>query len=190
MRRVLIAFTTREGQTHTIAHHVARQLEDQGCLTRLIDIAANEPDAGADTCDAAILAGSIHRGSYDAALAGFLMRHGPSLRAIPSAFLSVSLTAASDKPRDHAALDEITQRFLAEVGWTPDRIKQIAGALHDREMNTFERAILHTIVDSQGAERHPSGNTEFTNWADLDAFIREFAATIPAPDAAGGEPEG
>lgn len=181
MRRVLIAFTSREGQTHTIAHHLARQLEDQGYLTRLIDIAANEPDTGADTCDAAILAGSLHRGSYDTALAGFLMRHGPSLRLIPSAFLSVSLTAASDKPCDHAALDEITQRFLAEVGWTPDRVKQVAGALHDRQMNALERVVLHTIVDSKGVKRHPSGNTEFTNWADLDVFIAEFAATIPEP---------
>ena len=178
MRRVLIAFTSHEGQTRTIAHHVARQIEDRGPVCRLIDLSEDRFEAGADDCDAAIVAGSIHRGAYDPLLAGFIMRHAASLHQVPSAFLSVSLAAASDDQDERAALDEIARRFLAEVGWMPDHIEHVAGALHDREMNFVEREILHAIVDSKGVQRHPSGHTELTDWPKLDAFIARFVAQV------------
>jgi menaquinone-dependent protoporphyrinogen oxidase len=183
MRRVLVAFTSQEGQTHHIAHHVARQLEDKGFLVRLIDILEKETEAGADDCEAVILASSIHRGSYHHAMSSFIMRHGPRLRAVPSAFLSVSLSAASDEADEQAAIDEISRKFLAENGWAPERVKQVAGALHDRELGFVERQVLHGILDSKGVARHPSGNTEFTDWSDLDKFLAEFAPLVPAPPA-------
>jgi len=188
MRRVLVAFTSQEGQTHHIAHHVARQLEDKGFLVRLIDILQNETEAGADDCEAVILAGSIHRGSYHHALSSFIMRHGPSLREVPSAFLSVSLSAASDETDERAAIDEISNRFMAENGWSPERVKHVAGALHDREVNFVERQVLHSILDNKGVERHPSGNTELTDWTELDRFIAEFAQLVPPPRATDQSP--
>lgn len=188
MRRVLVAFTSQEGQTHHIAHHVARKLEDKGFLVRLIDILEEETEAGADDCEAMILAGSIHRGSYHHALSSFIMRHGPSLRAVPSAFLSVSLSAASDESNERAAIDEISNRFLAENGWSPERVQQVAGALHDRELNFVERQVLHKIIDSKGVVRHPSGNTEFTDWTELDRFVFEFAQLVPPPRATDQSP--
>jgi len=180
MSRVLVAFASREGQTEKIAHHVARRLEDAGHSARLIDLNANETDAGADDCDAAILAGSLHRSHHDAALADFIMRHAPSLRRVPSMFLSVSLTAASHDPAELTALDEIVQTFLYEVGWQPDRIDCVAGAVLDRMLNPIERMVLHHIVDAHGVQRHPSGSTELTDWEKLDQAVTEFAATIPA----------
>lgn len=181
MRRVLVAFASQEGQTNHIAHHVARQLENRGLLVRLIDILEGGTEAGADDCEAVILAGSIHRGNYHDALSSFIMRHGPRLRAVPSAFLSVSLSAASDDAGEQAAIDEIARRFLSENGWAPDRVKQVAGALHDRELGYVVRQVLHSILDSKGVARHPSGNTEFTDWSDLDQFVAEFAPLVPEP---------
>jgi len=180
MRRVLVAFASQEGQTQHIAHHVTRKLEDKGLVVRLIDVLKAETEVGADDCEAAIIAGSIHRGAYDAALAGFIMRHGASLRAVPSAFLSVSLSAASDEAAERAAVDEIARKFVAENGWAPDSILNVAGALHDRQMNVFEREVLHAIVDSKGVQRHPSGDTELTDWAAIDRFVWDFAKLVPA----------
>jgi menaquinone-dependent protoporphyrinogen oxidase len=181
MRRVLVAYTSLEGQTELIAHHVARKFEDKGFLVRLIDILADRTEAGADDCEAAVIAGSVHRGSFDAELSGFIMRHGPALRTVPSAFLPVSLSAASDDRSERAAVDEIARRFVAESGWAPECILHVAGAVHDREMNFLERQILHAIVDSKGVARHPSGSTEFTDWRELDAFLADFAKRIPEP---------
>jgi menaquinone-dependent protoporphyrinogen oxidase len=180
MHRILVAFTSREGHTGHIAHHLARQMEDKKLLTRVVDVTAGETEAGADDCDAAIIAGSVHRGRYDPALAGFVLRHGPVLRRVPSAFLSVSLSAASDEPNERAAIDEIAQRFLAEAGWAPDTVLHVAGAGHDRSIGVLERFALHTILGQRGAEPRPAGDAELTDWAALDNFVRDFLGRLPA----------
>jgi menaquinone-dependent protoporphyrinogen oxidase len=178
MPRYLVAFVSREGQTEKIAHHVARCIEDDGSLVRLIDIRAHESEVGADDYDAMMIAGSVHRGDFEPELSAFIMRHGEALRRCPSAFLPVSLSAASHEESERAAVDEIAQRFLAELGWKPDAIHHAAGAVHDRRLNPLERAVLHAIVDAKGIERHPSGDTELTDWSALDAFVRSFEALV------------
>jgi menaquinone-dependent protoporphyrinogen oxidase len=184
MHRLLVAFASREGQTDHIAHHIARQIENKKLLTRLVDVRAGETEAGADDCDAAIVAGSVHRGRYDPALASFVVRHASVLRRVPSAFLSISLAAASAEPDERSAIDEIAQRFLAEVGWVPDTVLHVAGAVHDRSINVLERFVLHTILRQHGVEPRPTGETELTDWAAVDAFVSEFLSRLPTPGAA------
>lgn len=176
MIRVLVAYVSREGQTDKIAHHVARRLEDLGHLTRLIDIRSGDSEAGADDCDAAILAASLHLSRHDPGLTRFILRHIDMLRRVPSAFISVSLTAASRDAHELAALDEVVRSYLHDVGWQPDQVELVAGAVHDRQLNPLERLVLHRIVDAHGVERHPSGDTELTDWARLDAAVDGFAA--------------
>jgi menaquinone-dependent protoporphyrinogen oxidase len=191
MHRILIAFASREGQTDHIAHHIARQIENSKLLTRLVDVRSGETEAGADDCDAAIVAGSVRRGRYDAALASFVMRHAPALRRVPSAFLSISLSAASFEPTERAAVDEIAQRFLAEVGWMPDEVLHVAGAVHDRGANLVERFVLYTILRQRGVEPRPTGDAELTDWPAIDAFVRRFLARLSATgdiSTSGSEP--
>jgi menaquinone-dependent protoporphyrinogen oxidase len=184
MHRILVAFASREGQADHIAHHIARQIENRKLLTRLVDVSAGETEAGADDCDAAIVAGSVHRGRYDAALASFVMRHAPVLRCVPSAFLSISLSAASAEPNERAAIDEIAQHFLAEVGWVPETVLHVAGAVHDRSVNVLERFVLRTILRQHGVEPRPTGDAELTDWVVVDAFVRDFLCRVPAAGAA------
>jgi menaquinone-dependent protoporphyrinogen oxidase len=119
------------------------------------------------------------------------MRHAPALRRVPSAFLSISLSAASLEPTERAAVDEIAQRFLAEVGWMPEEVLHVAGAVHDRSVNVIERFVLHTILRQHGVEPRTTGDTELTDWAAINAFVRDFLARLPAVGAApenGSEP--
>ncbi len=191
MLRYLIAYVSREGQTEKIAHHVARRFEDHGGVVRLLDIAAQESEAGVDDYDSTVIAGSVHRGHFDAELPAFIMRHSVQLRRCPSAFLPVSLSAASHDESERSAVDEIVQHFLAGLGWMPDIVLHVAGAIHDRRLGPLERAILHTIADTHGVERDPSGDTELTDWAGLDRFVRAFeeltrAGPCHGPVASGG----
>ncbi len=184
MKRILVAFASNEGHTEHIAHHVARRLEDRGLIVRLINLKSDGSEAGADDCDATIIAGSIHRGRHDALLSGFLMRHGPAIRQHPSAFLSVSLSAASHDREEIAALDELVQKLLFELGWHPDAIEHVAGAILDRQLNMIEKFILHRAAESHGEVLDPSGNTDFTDWGRLDEFVDTFASTIETADVA------
>lgn len=180
MARVLVAVASKEGQSEHIAHHVARKLEDKGHITRLINLSGGDAEAGADDYDASIIAGSIHRGAFAPELESFLMRHGPAIRSHPSAFLTVSLSAASHDADERAGLGEIADRFLFEAGWQPDFVEHVAGAVHDRQLNLIERTVLHAIMRQHDSDPDPSGSTEFTDWKRLDRFVAEFSARLKA----------
>lgn len=178
MSRVLIAFASSEGHTELVAHHVARKLEDRRHVTRLINLATHEGEAGADEYDASIIAGSIHRGSFAPVVTSFLMRHGPAVRSHVSAFLTVSLSAASHDDNEIAAIQEIADRFLFEAGWHPEFVEHVAGAVYDRQLSLVERTILHAIMRQHETEPDQSGTTVLTDWQRLDEFVGEFAARL------------
>jgi menaquinone-dependent protoporphyrinogen oxidase len=180
---VLVAFASHEGQTEKIAHHAARVIEDRGHLARLVDVRADDTTDALEGIDAAILAASLHIGAHDPALAAFARQHAVRLGPMPSAFLSISLTAASADAAERAAIDQIVHSFQQATGWRPGRVALVAGAVHDREMNVIERYVIHRIVDAHGVERHPSGDTELTDWPALDAFLRGFITEATARGA-------
>ncbi len=181
MKRILVAFASREGQTEKIARHIAQRVEDQGLATCVINLKAGDSEADVSSCDAVIIAGSVHRGRPDQELSGFLMRHGPTLRGGPSAFICVSLSAASHDPHDRAAIDELAQSFLYEVGWHPDEVRHVAGAVRDSQLNLLERYTVHAVMYQKSIPSDPSGETELTDWAAVDGFAKEFAARLLTP---------
>jgi menaquinone-dependent protoporphyrinogen oxidase len=178
MARVLVAYASKEGHTEHIAHHVARKLEDLRQVTRLINLSSHDGEAGADDYDASIIAGSIHRGGFAPELTSFLMRHGPAIRTHPSAFLTVSLSAASHDAHELAGLGEIADRFLFEAGWQPDFVEHVAGAVHDRQLSLIEKVVLHSVVRQHGHDVGAAGNTEFTDWRRLDRFVKSFSQKL------------
>ncbi|MCH9807451.1 MAG: hypothetical protein K0U74_06955 [Alphaproteobacteria bacterium] len=178
MARVLLAFASQEGHTERISHHVARKLEDLEHVVRLINLTNHDGEAGADDCDASLLAGSVHRGCFAMELSSFLMRHGPAIRSHASAFLPVSLSAASHNQCEIDAVGEIADRFLFEAGWHPDYVEHVAGAVQDRQLNMVEKVVMHSILHQHGEEADPSGDTVLTNWEKLDRFVKKFAARL------------
>jgi menaquinone-dependent protoporphyrinogen oxidase len=185
MLRILVVFSSSEGQTEKVAHHVARQIENKGCAARLVSAHATDDAAAIGDFDAAIVAGALHMGAHGPALATFISEHADALNAAPSAFLSVSLSAASDDPADVAGALEAIKDFEAATGWTPRRTQLVAGAVHDRQMGFFKRLLIHTLMARKGVELDPSGNTEFTKWPTLDRFIGDFVDLVEKT-AAGG----
>lgn len=178
MTRVLVAYASREGQTEKIAKHVASRLAARGLEPVVVNLKLGQSEADVPSCAAAIIAGSVHRGRHDQELTGFIMRHAPTLRGGPSAFVCVSLSAASHDPNDRAAIDELAQSFLYDVGWHPDEIKHVAGAVRDSQLNILERYTVHAVMYQKDIAADPSGETELTNWQDVDDFSDNFALRV------------
>ncbi|MGE8942164.1 flavodoxin domain-containing protein [Leptospira interrogans] len=180
MQRFLVAFAARDAQTEKIGHHIARKLEDARFLVRLIDIRSNETEAGADDCDAVILAGSAYRRQFDPSLGPFIMRHGAALRSCPSAFAPISLAAASHDPSERAAIDEVVQDFLGQVGWKPDEVFHVAGAIEEPQSGLLDGSVLAALFepDAGSADRDTARETELTDWPALDGFIRAFSVRV------------
>ena len=110
-------------------------------------IGAEEADAlDPGAFDGAIVAGSVHAGRYQAALVDYVRQAGPRLSAMPSMFVSVSLTAAFDVAEDWAKLKQGVVAFLEETGWTPGRVEHVAGAFRFSEYDFFKAWAMRWIA--------------------------------------------
>ncbi len=184
MKKVLIACAGREGQTPAIAEALARRLSAEGLAPVVRDLSgrvAAEEAAGAWDYDATLLAAPVARGGLPAELSGFFMRHAVDIRSRPSAFVTVSLLAASHDAHELAGLREVADRFLFELGWHPECVEHVAGAVSDKQ-----REMLAMAGDAGAVVAPPSmtgmmspvagaGSSDITDWPAIDRFVKRFS---------------
>ena len=179
---VIVIYATVEGQTRKIARHVAGTVQSLGHDVTVYD-AADLEDVDVAMADALIAAAPIHIGRFPAPFVQWIADHANALNGRKTAFVSVSLTAASDDKSGLAEIDTIVEKFSAETGWWPVSIHHAAGALKYTEYDFFRRWMLKRIAAKEGGPTDTSRDHEFTDWAALDTFVDGFARQ--APDLAG-----
>ena len=179
MARTLIVYGTTEGQTARIADRMAAVIRDEGQEVELHDAKEVRKQAVTGEFDGTIVAGSVHVGDYQSSLREFVKRKRDLLERVPSAFVSVSLTAA-DPDADVAAELQVTlDKFIRKTGWRPRHVEHVAGALAYTHYNLLIRYIMKRIAKQQGrTELDTSRDYEFTDWDAVERFAREFASSI------------
>src|SRR5690606_7321031 len=118
MARILIAYTTHEGQTRKVVETIASEARELGHEVDLVDVAHESPEWSGtlDAYDGFLVAGSIRAAHHDPALVAFVAGHLEQLERKPSAFVSVSLSAGSPEASGQAAAHLVLQDFLHETG--------------------------------------------------------------------------
>lgn len=173
---ILILYATTEGQTRKIARRAAAHLSAQGRSVELVpaaEIAQIEPR----TYDGAILMASIHAGRYQPDFLSAVLRNAEALARLPNAFVSVSLSAASDDPEDHEAIAECVRKMQAETGWTPKQVEHVAGAFRFTQYDFLKSWAMRWIAARKHPDVDTGGDTEYTDWDALYRFLDGFAAT-------------
>ena len=172
MARVLIVYSSYDGQTARIAERIAGHLGSSGhpCVVRSLE---NAPETFAD-CDAVIVGGAIRYGHHARALEKWAKRHRDALAARPNAFFSVCMSAGGPGARPKTAqgyLDEFRKR----TGWEPQALASFAGACYYTRYNPFIRFMMRLIMGMAGGETDTSRDYEYTDWPGIDRFAGEFA---------------
>jgi menaquinone-dependent protoporphyrinogen oxidase len=175
--KILILYATTEGQTLKVARRVFDRLVATGHAAQLI-AAADAGDLSPDGFDAAILAGSVHAGRYQTPLVDWARSHAHDLAALPTLFLSVSLSAAGDDADDWEGLRNCVRAFAAETGWTPGRVEHVAGAFRFREYDFFRYWAMRWIASARDEAVRPGRDKEYTDWAKLDAAVDGWMASV------------
>ncbi|MCU0905516.1 MAG: protoporphyrinogen oxidase [Tabrizicola sp.] len=175
---LLVAYATTDGQTRKISRFAADRLTDLGHSVELLNV---EDAEGLDLSRfaAAILAGSLHAGGYQKALARFVAGAKTDLALLPTLFLSVSLSAAGQDPDDWAGLQKCLTEFETETGWTPGRVDHVAGAFRFSEYDFFRAWAMRRIADMKGEAVEPGKDKEYTDWAALGRALDAWAAGLP-----------
>lgn len=179
MAKLLIVYGTTEGQTRKIAERIAQRARDTGHEVALHDATALPRDLGPAASSAVIVAGSVHIGRHQSSIDHFVRTHRNELENRPSAFVSVSLSAAGDE-HDRQDARECAEHFLAGTGWRPTTIHLAAGAFRFSQYDFFKRWIMRRIAREKGTPTDTGQDYEFTDWPALDRFVDDFlAGTTP-----------
>jgi menaquinone-dependent protoporphyrinogen oxidase len=177
MSRILVLYGTSEGQTQKIADAIGDTMRANGLDVDVIE-AAHITDPSPDLYAGVIVAASVHAGGYQPAVGEWLRAHRDQLPRIPTAFVSVCLSILSKNEAGRKEAEQIPQRFLKSVGWRPESVKIVAGALLYTQYNFFIRWIMKRIVSSAGGDTDTSRDYEYTDWNDVRAFAVEFGRRI------------
>lgn len=180
MKPLLIVYATTEGQTRKIAFFAQDAVMSAGRPAEVFDAAHIPPDLDIDDFAGAILAGSLHQGKHQASLAHFARRNATALNALPTLFLSVSLSAVVDDDTHRADCQSCIDGFTQETGLRPAESHAVAGALKYVEYDWVKRMIMRSISKHENRETDTSRDYEYTDWVGLKELVVRFVASIPS----------
>ena len=192
MKPILVLYAPREGQTRTIAEHVAQYLVARGLEARLEDVESPIESIDPAHFQAVVLAASVNHGDHAREMIGFVRAYRMELARLPTALLSVSLAAASAEDNrqtgakhvhTHAEVAKATEEFLVRTGLLPTRILSVAGALLYSEYGRLVRFVMQRIPQDPERDVDIPHDFEYAAWARLDRFIDEFLGLRPSTRA-------
>ena len=178
MTRFLVVYASTHGQTAKIAERIGETLRREGH-----DVSV-EPFGSADAptgYDSVVAGASLHNGRHQHEAVDWVRAHAVTLNAMPSAFFSVSLTAADDTDEARAATRSCIDDFLDETGWTPRTVVPVAGALQYREYDFMTRLLMRLMMRRGGHPTDISRDFEYTDWARVERFAQECSQMSGVP---------
>ena len=184
MASILIAYATGEGQTTKICSTLAHQLGSVGHVIDLVDLGSRNTLPNLVRYDAVIVAASVHAGKHQGSALRFVSEHAGELGDKTTAFLSVSISAATDAQAGRQRADEQVASFLEAVKWKPDFVEMLGGAIRYSERSFWWRWIMGLSKRLFKKELNRQGwpdltiDKEFTDWSALRDFGKSFAAKL------------
>ncbi|WP_207587283.1 flavodoxin domain-containing protein [Halomontanus rarus] len=178
MARLLVCYGSTEGQTATVAERIGDVLDERGHEVTLANLKHPPDGLSPSESDGVVVAASIHAGSHQPYVGAFVRDHLEELARLPSAFVSVSLSAAHADEADRAPAGEMLEAFLDETGWEPDETLTVAGALRYSQYGLLKRFAMKRIAGRASGDTDTSRDYEYTDWDAVEAFAAGFASLV------------
>lgn len=187
MTSILIVYATRDGHTRLVAQHLAKRFNKLGYFVELYDARDTATKPRVAQFSGIVLAASLRMAKHHKEMRQFIEREREWLAVRPTAFLSVSLSAAgaqdASRPAEYRErvtleLEKCTDQLYAKTRWRPGRTEFVAGALMYTRYNPLLRWVMQRIARKEGASTNTREDHVFTDWNALDRFVDDFVATI------------
>ena len=96
-----------------------------------------------------------------------------ALEARPNAFFSVN--AVGRKPHKRQAdTNPYVRKFLGQIRWKPQQIEVFGGKIEYPRYGFLDRNMIRLIMWITGGPTDPRSVTDFTDWAQVEAFARRL----------------
>jgi menaquinone-dependent protoporphyrinogen oxidase len=179
MHDVLVFYATSEGQTRRIAERIAADIAARGFNVRAIDVTtADAARVDWDNVRGMVLGASLHAGHHQHAAVEFARTFRNRLNLYPSAFFSVSLSAASTNPEEVATAARLARELPGQAGWQPAMVECFAGRLAYTRYGWLTRQIMRRIARKEGGPVDTTRDHELTDWDAVARFATRMAEEI------------
>jgi menaquinone-dependent protoporphyrinogen oxidase len=175
MARILILFGTTDGHTRKVANAVAEDLKALGATAEIVDARKVPKTVRPDGYDAILVAASVHAGGFQGSVRRWVRRNAAELNSKHTGFLPVCLGVLEKRPQAHSDLERIRDRFLKQTSWHPETTHFVAGALPYTRYGFFKKWVMKRISAKAGGGTDTSRDYEYTDWAELNRFVSDFA---------------
>ena len=174
MTRILVAYASSHGQTRAIADRIADRLRERGHRVATADAAHELPPPSG--YDAVVLGSRVQLGKHARSITHYVERHRDELAGMPTAFFSVSNSAAQASAGPDA--NGYLATFFAKTRWRPAHAAAFGGALKYRSYGWLLRLVMKRISRAGGHPTDTSRDHDLTDWKAVDALADTFAAAL------------
>ncbi|CNC94672.1 protoporphyrinogen oxidase [Yersinia frederiksenii] len=171
--KVLILYSSRDGQTKTIASYIAKELSV--VATCEIQDLAEVDQIDLSQYQQVMIGASVRYGHFNQSLSKFVNKHVEQLNQMPSAFFAVNLTARKPEKRSPQT-NAYLRKFLLSTPWQPTLCTVFAGALRYPRYRWIDRIMIQLIMRMTGGETDTSKEVEYTDWQQVSSFAQDFSA--------------
>jgi menaquinone-dependent protoporphyrinogen oxidase len=177
MKKVLIAFATREGHTAKVANRICERLSEAAVAVQLVDVSdttqADDIDLG--SVDLIVCGASMHAGGLESEMVDFLNRNKGQIEAKPRSFFLVLLSAATKDPELRRKwLSDAATRMNEQLTIRFDDCEMVAGALAYSKYSLPMRWVMKRIARQAGESTDTSQDYEYTDWNQVDRYARRL----------------
>ena len=181
MAKILVVYGSTEGHTRRVAEWIATTARNMGREVALYDAGALDAPLKAEG-DAVIIGASVHQGHHQTSVSDFVQAHRGLLERCPSAFFSVSLSAAVDDAMHQAEARAYVDAFLEETDWQPQVTATFAGALRHAEYDYFKHLVLQLLAGQLGQGTVRAQDVDYTDWDAVTRFTQTFLRELSQQD--------
>lgn len=170
MARILIIYSTTDGQTEKICRVLQRVIEGEGHQVTLRSIVDG---SGLDLghFDKIVIGASIRYGRHSQLVAAFIDRNLQLIESRPNAFFSVNVVAR--KPgKNRPEANPYLQKFLKRIAWRPRELAVFAGKIDYPSYGFLDRLMIRLIMWMTKGPTDPKAVVEFTDWQQVEEFGR------------------
>jgi menaquinone-dependent protoporphyrinogen oxidase len=186
MSKILVVYGTSYGQTRRIAQRIAERLVSHGLSLTVRqgdELTGREP---LDEYDGFVVGASVIGGKHQPYIGAFIRRNATRLNSVPSAFFSVSGSAASPLSEKRAAVKKLVEEFLTATSWRPVQVATFGGMMAYTQYGFILRWFTKLVAMRSGGPTDTSRDHDFTDWAEVDRFAEKLVAVFaPASRGAG-----
>lgn len=185
LRRILILFATRQGQTAKVARRIGGHLEAAGLDVALVDAADAEAtgNIGIESYDRLVFGASMHAGGLEEELVRYVNANAAAISAKPRSLFIVLLSAATRDPELRVKwLADARAKMRRQLQVEFEDVEMVAGALTYSKYPLPLKWVMRRIARQAGEDTDMGRDYEYTNWAQVEQYAQRIAATVSGVD--------